>query len=988
MISDAMVPFSPEALRPSRADALLRAVEGSHDAFWDWDLVTGRLQLDRSWFDLRALGGESLDSITEANWKASIHEDDLARVLALLRDHLSGSSQHFEVEYRVRSSRGSIRWILDRGSIVARGADGLPTRLAGLSTDIAARKGLEARLYRAHTLVNAVQRVQSRFIIDKSIKASATAMLAAALEVTGCTYGFIGEVLRDENGDTYLQMHALTDISWIEEAGDDERMHHASRLQFRNHDSLFGYTLRTGLPLITNTPQSYRTRSGVPGGHPPMDSFAGIPVQSNGKLVGMIGLANRPGGFDESIIPKLEPLSMTFSVMVEAQRADRERANSERAIIAASQRSAEDRVRLRNVTNGIPGAVCQWLSREGDFLRLLFISDGVRALTGLEPEAAQQSPRVLLRALAPRQRRVLRQTFAHHARCATPWTLEFSLITTMDSEATWIRLAAQPRMLQGGLVEWNAVLVDISETKGMESQLIAAKEQADAASRAKGSFLAAMSHEIRTPIHAMLGYLELLQRSPLQNTQQQQLSIVSEATKSLLSLLDDILDFSRIEAGKMQICFESTDPEALLSRNHGVWAVAAARSGLRLNIESNLPRDVRVMIDPVRTQQILINLMSNALKFTREGSVTVAAQWQPGIAPLQDELRFTITDTGIGIPLAIQQRIFEPFEQEDAETTRRYGGSGLGLAICRRLAQLLGGRLDLESEPGYGTCVRLVIPAARAAVSVAPGPVAGTATRVLQRSLSILVVEDSETSRNLLTCQLEELGVSSTALSDGLSALSEWQRGHFDLILTDCHMPGIDGLELARSVRAFEKSRALKRIPIIAITADAFPETEQACLAAGMDDYLAKPVGLAALRSLVSRWSRVDKDAPEKPDAREASTPPRAATIDHAMLDRVTGGIPWLRAKALTLFLKNLAPELERLDAALKQADAAQLGACSHSLTGAARTIGAAALSDATAALMERARDGIDEQTFRMVERIRGAAAMTRTAVEELLRAN
>ena len=970
-----------EAFDAERAESLSHALAGSRDALWDWDITTGALKLNAHWYALRGLPAPAEPISDLETWKRHVHADDLPGVMRALQRHLDGETPRYQAEYRVLSADGRTHWIEDRGSVVQRDGKGRALRMAGLNTEIGTRKDLERALRRAHMLVDVVQRVQRKFIRDKSIKASAETMLEAALEVTGCEYGFIGEVLRDEHGKTYLETHAVSDISWDEHTRAIYANRYRDGMQFRNHDSLFGHTLRTGEALITNAPRSHPASSGTPGGHPPLKSYAGIPVHSGSQLVGMIGLANHPDGFDDSVIAQLEPLITTFAVMVDVQNAERKRA-------LAADRTLEIKRRLRNVTNGIPGAVCQWLTCEGQFRQLVFISAGVRALTGLDPETVQQRPRLLLRAIPASWRRELFDSIRHHARCATPWSREFPLAPNGEAESIWIRVAAQPRVTGHGEIEWNGVLVDITAQKLMEDELRFARDRADAASRAKSAFLATMSHEIRTPIHAMLGYIELLQRSLLQDGQRQQLAIVDEATRSLLGLLDDILDFSRIEAGKMSVSREPVDVQALLRRNQSVWSMAATRGGLELIVDSRLPAQRPVLIDPVRTQQILVNLMSNAIKFTRSGSVRIEADWRPDTATEAGELRFVVTDTGIGIPASVQARIFDPFEQEDAETTRRFGGSGLGLAICRRLAALLGGTLELRSEVGRGTRVLVRLPAPAASMVSEPAaeaPRADAAADAARGELAVLVVEDNETSRALLVCQLEQLGVHATAVADGLSALAEWPRRSYDLILTDCHMPGLDGFELTRSIRRMERQLGSAEVPVIAFTADAFRETEQACLSAGMNDYLAKPVSIAALESVIRRWARRAAE-PARPQP-ETPPPARPPIIDAEQLERVTGGVPWLRTKALSLFDRNLPANLDRLTAAWRARDCGELAAESHSLTGAARTIGASALAEASLALNRHARAQALDAVAAAYQRVVSCAATTSIAVEELLRA-
>ncbi|WP_293676555.1 ATP-binding protein [uncultured Phenylobacterium sp.] len=428
-----------------------------------------------------------------------------------------------------------------------------------------------------------------------------------------------------------------------------------------------------------------------------------------------------------------------------------------------------------------------------------------------------------------------------------------------DGESIWTRLYLQFEMTEDG--RWLrsvGLLLDIDERKRQELALVEAEKAAQAGAEAKSTFLANMSHEIRTPMNGVLGVLHLLKDEP---DPQAARALIDEALACgamLQALLDDVVDFSKIEAGRLELSCEPTDPAAVVQGVARLLRPQAEAKGLSLNVEMDgLP--AWVLADAVRLRQCLFNLMGNAVKFTAEGSVTVRAAARPSAEGMR--LRFEVQDTGIGIAEEAQARLFQRFQQADASTTRRFGGSGLGLAITRTLVELMDGETDVVSAPGQGSTFWFEI-----AAPLSEPPVAidlGGAT-VLE-GLRILVVEDNPTNRMIATKMLESLGASIETAEDGERGVQAAARGGFDLILMDIQMPGIDGMEATRQVRALDGPAAAT--PIIALTANVLSHQRHIYLGAGMDGVIGKPISPTALLAEISRLAGMGRDADADADA-------------------------------------------------------------------------------------------------------------------------
>ncbi|MFA7342740.1 MAG: ATP-binding protein [Terrimicrobiaceae bacterium] len=420
-----------------------------------------------------------------------------------------------------------------------------------------------------------------------------------------------------------------------------------------------------------------------------------------------------------------------------------------------------------------------------------------------------------------------------------------------DGKIIWLSVNGVPvSNMLGQVTGYRGAGLDISARKHAEQELIREKEAAQAADRAKSEFLAVMSHEIRTPLNSVLGFADLLTETALDSVQKEQVDMIRRSGDALLVLLNDILDFSRIESGKMPIQPSSVDIRECLRDVADLYGATAQAKGLgiRIEVEDRIPS--ALCTDPGRLRQILLNLIGNAVKFTPSGEILVTAKRntrdpEDGRFPLLVE----VSDTGIGIPPDRVARLFKPFSQADSSTTRRFGGTGLGLAICKRLAELLGGDVSLVKSSSSGSIFALELALVTMPVFDEPesakrdaSPAGETAGR--QGEIwRLLVVEDNAVNRMLAQRMLLSLGFESDSADNGLAGVEAHEKNPYDIIFMDLQMPVMDGVEAAGKIREFEKSHPDRpRARIIALTADAMSGDRQRCLDAGMDDYLSKPI--------------------------------------------------------------------------------------------------------------------------------------------------
>lgn len=708
-------------------------------------------------------------------------------------------------------------------------------------------------------------------------------------------------------------------------------------------------------------------------------------------------------------------------------------------IRSAEARARASEERLSDITEAMPAVVFQLRVWSTGTRHFTYVGGDSKALLDLTPEEVIGNEPELASRLHPDDRIGLLDHVheaADELKAMTP--IDFRL--RVRDQWKWLRTeGGHPRRLPDGAAEWSGYWIDTTKAHRQEEELMHAKAQAESAVAAKGAFLAAMSHEIRTPMAGVLGLIELLTRTNVDNEQSSMLSMAQDSAKLLLQILDDILDYSRIEANRIDLESAPFDIHQLVDSVVGVFSGGARSKNISLYAIDDAHLAQAYAGDALRIRQILTNLLSNALKFTDSGSVTVRTLL---LQSSQDMhlLKFTVSDTGIGISPAGLARLFHPFTQAEQSTTRRFGGTGLGLSISRRLAEMMGGKLSLKSNAGKGTDAVFELPLpviqawtppeallGRKATIVTPdtalqeelgsaltalgltvssfesaGEVAkgeqspdllfanveeavdlaasanahvvamvsdethvATELRVLKTgpvlwgplkdlcldifelaereeerteapstraaSIRILVAEDHPVNQELICRQLDALGYPHTVVNDGQEALTALDKDHFDLVLADCHMPKIDGFELTRRIRQSETEG--QHLTIIALSASALPEQVQACLDAGMDGFLAKPVTLGELEAKIASCDKAISGEAARLEAIDGLDA-RAAHLVSFYKDPVQ-----LRA-ILSELLALCRADVSELDMATKEEDEARQRFLLHRIEGSLGVIG------------------------------------------------
>jgi len=981
-----------EATRAMREQTqfLRVAVGGAQVGLYDWNIVTNQVVFSPEW--KAQLGYADAEMPNDyAEWHNRLHPDDLQPTLDGVMAFVAHPTPAFDMEYRMRHKDGGYRWIASKG-VPTVNDTGQAIRLIGGHIDITEFKRDEATLAlqarRAEALLelpNAAEQLDEAAFMQRGQE--------LAEDLTGSRISFIHFVNNDEETielaawsrrtlESYC--HAIFDKHYpISQAG------------------IWADALRLRKTVMLNDYAACPHKRGLPEGHAELLRLITVPVIENGKVVMLAGVGNKAEDYDDTDAETVQLIANDIWRAVQKRRAAtvlRAREDELRKLAQAVEQSPESIV----ITN---------LDAEIEYINASFL----QATGYSRDEVIGQNPRVLQSGKTPPATHAAMWNALSHGQ---PWKGEFINQRKDGSEYVEFAIITPLRQPDGTISHYVAVKEDVTEKKHLgeeldrhrhhleklvaerTAQLEFALDKAESAGRSRAAFLANMSHEIRTPMNAILGMTYLMRRGEVTPKQNEQLDRIEQASRLLLGLINDILDLSKVEAGKLQI--ESV-PVAVAGIPPNIASMldqTARDKGLQLIVETQ-PLPDNLQGDPTRLTQALLNLASNAIKFTQRGQVTLRCRLISEDA--QGALiRFEVEDTGIGIAPAMIPRLFTAFEQADSSTTRRYGGSGLGLAITRHIAELMGGDVGVDSTPGKGSTFWFTARLAKGDGTVIAAAVQDKRNHNAEAALArhhhgtrVLLVEDDPINQEVAAGLLENAGLVVELADNGAIAVRLIASGkEYSLILMDMQMPVLDGVEATRQIRRHANGAT---IPILAMTANAFAEDRKRCMDAGMNDFITKPAAPDALFDTLLRWlpdtaipGSMSPAVPEHAaaDAPMPALPEQLASLDGPELQRalrLMNGHVDRYVQLLRDFSERHQGDLARIEALLANDQREDARKLAHGIKGAAGTLGLARLASAATELDAVLRHGQEAPLLAPLLATLGEALKTlQTAVASL----
>lgn len=658
-------------------------------------------------------------------------------------------------------------------------------------------------------------------------------LLGTLLRVTSSDLGFIGQVVKDPQGHGSVKPRVANAGLWQQDFEE----------QLRSLGPLLDEVVLTAKALVANDVGNPAACPPLRLGNPSLRQFMAIPLRVGNEPIGVIALANRAAGYSNELLHALAPLTGTIAQLLYSFDLQ-----EKRAILEQELRVREER--WHYALTGSGEGVFDWKIQEDT----IYLSQQWKTILGYEDEALDNAVSTWSARLHPDDVATTREVLDDYLSGRTTTYENEYRLQHRDGSWRWI-------LARGKVVAWGAdgspsrfvgTQTDITARKAEQWQLVEARDAAVHSAKAKADFLAVMTHELRTPLNAVIGMASLLGDTKLDEVQRDYVSTLRKGGDTLLATVNDILELSKLDNGKVELEARPYDAREVAIDVLHLMKPRAKEKGILLRFTG--PKEpVWVLGDAHRVRQVLLNLVGNAVKFTDSGFVSIDLAQLPMASPC---VRLRVEDTGIGIPEAKRAQVFEAFSQVDTSISRRYGGTGLGLAICKQLVDLMSGEINLRSKQSGGTIFDVTIPAPIATPPEAPATSLRSVesrmeAQIRERRPHVLVADDDAVNQKVARAFLERLGARVDCVNDGSEAIEAVRAVAYEVILMDCQMPVLDGFNATRQLR--ELTGPAGKIPVVALTANAFDEVRQKCLAAGMNEFLTKPIQRGALREVLHR---------------------------------------------------------------------------------------------------------------------------------------
>jgi PAS domain S-box-containing protein len=1002
------------------------ALEGAGDGVWEYDFVTKKVFFSRQY--KKMLGYEDAEFKNDPEeWLSRIHPDDLEIIYSVDSDYFNKKITSHQREYRIQHKDGRYLWILDRGMLVNYTDEGAPRRIIGTHTDITLRKQNETELKRLALVASG----NKNGVIFTDVAGSITWCNDGFCEITGFKPG---EVIGNTPVD--LMYGELTDADNLQKMVDlffTGKNFDVELICYRKNRSWF-WARSKGQSVLDkdgNVLQYFAILEDISKEKETQQKIAefekrfrtalekiGDNVWEHDMLAGKIHFSN-PNGISGYVPGKTKDdvalwwqqvhkedrkILVKNDQLYKAGKIDHHILEY-RLVNEGKERWILDRgVVIEKDTDGMPLKIVgthtditdrkvaeQLLQMNEEKYRSIIANMNLGLLEVDLSETIQYANQSFCQMSGFEVSELLgRKASTMFTRGENSEMIETKnelrkkgvsdvyeiAMKDKRGELKWWLISGAPRYDdKGSLVGSIGIHLDITEQKELELELHEAREAAEQSARTKELFLANMSHEIRTPMNAILGMSHQLNKTSLNSTQHFYLDTINKAADHLLVLINDILDISKIEAGKLSLENIGFKPDEVVKHCMMVMNHRAEEKGLRLLKEGGEGTCPVFIGDPYRLTQVLLNLISNAVKFTEKGYVLVHCKLQPPKKQMQT-LVLSVTDTGIGMDAAFQKNLFQKFTQEEKTTARKYGGTGLGMSISKQLVELMNGTIAVKSKKNVGTTITISIPFRLGTAEDIPAENKIISDIAVLKGKKILLVEDNEMNRLVATTVLSETGVVITEALNGLEAVNILREEEFDLVLMDVQMPVMDGLEATEKIRA----EIDKNIPVIALTANAIKGESERCKTAGMNDFLSKPFEEDDLIQMLCRWlNTAEKETVSHSNEIKKQPAVQSQKLyDLTSLNRISQGNTAFLKKMIGLFSQQVPQSVQEMKTALQQKDFEKLRGIAHKIKPAIDNMGISSLHTVIRDIEKNAAEAPD--IFRLADQV----ALTEQVVSDV----